>query len=226
MNSHRIAVSVVIGGDYAPLQAELQKLYLRDLESNGMKIFLTTELNPDVLNWSWAKVHRMKQLLLNDFDWVLSLDADILPGFENGLSRAVESVLNSHRISGNEIFLSQDYNGICMGFWMMKNGERAQETVQAMLDLGQIDNYLEFDTRDTWEQNTFKKLLKSDTRIGEKLELIPESVVANPRSRGLRTLPCCYHFWGNSGVDKLQLRFTEFQKSPEKFLKDWQVLEN
>lgn len=147
-------------------------------------------------------------------DWIVWIDADILimnHDFD------VYSLLKSKK---RDMYVSTDFNGLCTGFFILRNCEWSRNLLDAWMFLGPLkgDWYIEFDQmRKPGEQNTFKCMYKYFSGVKERVDLIPEEVVSNPRTV-VNNVPFAHHYWCNGLNKDVIKKIHSFQRkgwSPE-----------
>ena len=112
------------------------------------------------------------------------------------------SRVNQKIPESNKIQISTDYNGVCCGF--MTVPVRYRKIIEIWRDLGPMVDYVEFDGRDTWEQNVLKLLMKHFPKFKDSFELLGEEVVANPKTQGLENLPSMFHMWAHGSSSNMR----------------------
>ena len=169
------------------------------------------------LNWSWNKIAWLRDHMShNSWEKIIVCDIDCLP-LTLGKVPAPTHL--------ERLWASRDNNGICCGFMVVPVNDFTRRLVDAWLLIGQMDEWSEFDGRDTWEQNSLKAMMKISPHIRMMVEEIAEKEVSNPETRGLTSLPILHHFWGNKGVDATVERIRRCKSDPVAYLKQEGIME-
>ena len=147
----------------------------------------------------WNKISTVRENL-GDSDWVLWSDIDIMIfdlnfNWENYLEK----------MEDKDLILSSDYGGLCLGFFLIRNCEWSFRLLASMELMGNINSGKVgiYDKKNQREQDTLKVLADFFENISCKIDLIPESLISNPRSSLNGITPFAHHFWASRGIPKV-----------------------
>src|SRR6185369_10875662 len=150
---------------------------------------------PDRINQelpaSWNKVLACLQALeeVPDRAWVLWMDADMVLRRHN---QPMESLIDSEK----DFMISRDSQGICMGFFMIRNTPLMKVLFADLLKDVRMDW--------PWEQDALKELLATPD-YAKRVGYIPETSAANPAS-GRAPGALVMHYFGNHFATGEKLR--------------------
>jgi hypothetical protein len=134
---------------------------------------------------SWNKIAVLENVMAacDEKDWILWLDADVLI---LDYSRKLESLIDDSK----SILFSTDKEGLCMGFFLVRNTARIRAFLAGLW---------QFYTESwPWEQTAVKKLLGADSAFGWDVGFISESIVQNPHSL-FSPDAFAMHYWAHHG---------------------------
>lgn len=200
------------GGEYARHTDLIAQNHGAFCECNGFDYSLIDSKFDHSRNWSWNKIPAIKHALYQ-YKRVIWCDADC---FTLQPTRILE-------FDGKPIQCSVDYNGWCCGFMVVRN--EALAFIKAWETLGPLSNPLSGDTRDTWEQSSFKFLQDNFPKISDITQPIGENIVANKNTRGLSDPPAFFHEWGGGRGVPDDLVHDIQSASTESFCDERQLLE-
>ncbi len=180
----------------------------------GYTLFRHRELLDKSLAPSWNKLLAVQQHI-NDFDWVLWLDADAMILQQD---TTLESIIAEHS-NAKDIIFSVDGSGLCAGIFLIKNTPWAKDFLKTILFLGE-----EPDCSFLYEQKTIHSLYNLYPSIKERVGIIPEALIQNHKSVFSPTA-FIMHFWGYhfpfNVVDKIILNIVKKGWSRECFPKHY-----
>lgn len=173
---------------------------------HGYELVLHDRLIDPNLNGSWNKLKAVRQALC-DTDWVLWLDTDAI--FTQPEYTLAE--LTAEFCKNKPLGISTDYNGICMGVFLIRNCPWSLQLLDTLIYLGegQQEKMLQYDAHNRWEQNTMKCLMDFFPEVAEGVALIPDSVIQNPKAK-FNQHAFIAHFWAGAGgnpklaIEKMQ----------------------
>lgn len=176
----------------------------------------TKLIDPD-RNPSWNKIAMIQDLFRNhQCDRVIWLDADVLI---LNMDVNPDDLFSWYRMS-----VSSDFNGPCLGAFSVPNTHWGRSLMDTMWFLYQTKTPKPYDTRDTWEQNTFKVLKDKFAVIDNMVSLLNSRTTIINRdfrwSDGMKIIPFAYHAWANRGVDVVCKELDEIRRNPEKWVKN------
>lgn len=202
----------VVGGDYDRLYSVVGPRLLEWCERNGVILAKHGHKLDERRNWSWNKLYAVYGIMQqHDVNNIICCDADCVPV---NMDTGVPGPSLIHRL-----WVSSDYNGPCCGFFVIPNIEPMRDLIRTWITLGPLENPLQFDNRDTWEQATFKAMLKLSPNIRDHVAEIGTVEVSNPSTRGLSRLPTFHHLWAHNGLDRTINEARALIEDPAGFLK-------
>jgi hypothetical protein len=147
----------------------------------------------------WNKISIILKSL-SSYDWVMWCDADVLIydidfDWRNYLLK----------LENKNLLISSDFRGICLGLFFIRSCLWSFELLKTLEALGNIKNEKVglYDRRNQREQDTLKVLMDFFENISSKIELIPESIVSNPKSPESGEGLFAHHFWANGNPQKI-----------------------
>lgn len=150
-------------------------------------------LRPD---WpaAWNKIPAVARAMASvpEGDWVLWMDCDMVM---TRLGVPLEFMARP----GKDFMVSVDRNGICTGFFLVRNVPLMREFMSDLMGDMRPDW--------PWEQDAAKELIASRQDYSERVGHIPESLVQNPVSVP-STHAAVMHYWGNRYADRSALAQT------------------
>lgn len=155
----------------------------------------------------WHKISIVKSIL-SESDWVIWCDVDIL--FVN-LDYIWEQCLADNKQF--DLLVSSDHKGLCMGFFIIRNSEWSRRLLDTLEFVGNIKNEKVgiYDNKNQREQDALKVLKDYFSKISDNVQVIPESIISNPRSKNQKLMKVfAHHFWANRGIDKVLNEIKEF----------------
>lgn len=168
-------------------------------EMNGIDFELHDKITSKHIDVYWNKISIVKEALIS-YDWIMWCDADVLISdldfdWRNYLSK----------FENKNLIISSDFRGICLGLFFIRSCEWSFELLRTLETLGNIKNEKVgvYDRRNQREQDTLKVLMDFFENISEKIELLPETIVSNPKSPESVEGLFAHHFWGNSNPQKV-----------------------
>jgi len=162
---------------------------------HGYELVKHTKLIDPALNGSWNKLKAVRQAL-EGADWVLWMDSDALVVDHD---RTLASFVSEH-CKATPFGVSTDYNGLCMGVFVIRSCPWSLQLLDTLLYLGEghAAKMLVYDSHNRWEQNTVKCLNNYFPTVTAGLSFIPESEIQNPKSK-FSSAAFIMHFWAGSG---------------------------
>jgi hypothetical protein len=132
---------------------------------------------------SWNKIAFLEAIMTQcaENEWLLWLDADVLI---LDYSRSLESLVHEP----NEMLFSTDIEGLCMGFFLMRNTARVRAFLACL--------WQNYTGKWPWEQAAAKKALEADPSFAKSVGFISERIVQNPRSI-FEPNAFAMHYWAN-----------------------------
>jgi hypothetical protein len=155
-----------------------------------------TESNSDVY---WNKIAIVKEAL-NDVDWVIWCDADIL--IRNMEHKWTDYLMN---IQDKNLIISSDYRGLCLGFFIIRACDWSTRLLKTLGTLGNIRNEKIgiYDVKNRLEQDTLKVIADFFENIGSKIELLPENIISNPKTKSPIAGNFAHHYWANNNLNNV-----------------------
>lgn len=141
----------------------------------------------------WLKIIHLKEALATpsptSSDWIVWVDSDVM---------LVNNEIDPRDLldETKDIIISTDNWGLCTGFIAVRNSSWSRDFLSTVWFLRSIDPvlYPEYDGRDTWEQNTFKALLRCFPSVRDRCSYFTQSVVQN-RCSLYDSSAWMFHFW-------------------------------
>ena len=156
-------------------------------EAHGYTYVRYREMLDQSLIPTWNKLLAVKRELEN-FDWLLWLDADAL--IVNPHQR-IEDVIAPYE-AGKEMLFSSDDMGLCAGVFFAKNTPWVPGFLDTVLLLGELP-----DCGHLHEQKTIRTLFNQYPKVQEKVGLIPDSIIHFPYST-FNPNAFIMHYWAIS----------------------------
>jgi hypothetical protein len=130
---------------------------------------------------AWNKIVALERLMpkIEKGQWLTWIDADLL------ILRP-EIPLERFIIPKRELIFSRDHNGVCSGFFLIKNSPLMRRFLAKL--------WQEYTSEWPWEQLAIKKVLANSRRFQRTVGEIPESLVQNPSS-AFNEGAFAMHFW-------------------------------
>lgn len=147
----------------------------------------------------WNKISIVMESL-SSYDWIMWCDADILI---SDLEFDWKDYLL--KLENKNLIISSDFRGICLGLFFIRSCQWSFELLETLETLGNIKNEKVglYDRRNQREQDTLKVLMDFFENISSKIEIIPESIVSNPKSPESVEGLFAHHFWANGNPQKI-----------------------
>lgn len=191
----KVSIVSLYDKNYRGIGEVTSQITSRYAAAHGYQFILHKELLDDRLSPSWNKLVAIKRVL-NTCDWAIWLDADAVIVNQQ---RSVESVIATFSEIVSVAF-SRDWNGLCMGVFLIKNDEWALHFINTLLFVGSLDqnknrNYGE---GEKFEQNSAKAILDHFPNLRTHICLVSENDILNPDT-GFQPDPFIMHYWANSG---------------------------
>lgn len=146
----------------------------------------------------WEKLRLVKRAL-SCSEWVIWSDIDVL--FLNHEFDLREYIMHQQ---DNHLIISSDHRGLCLGFFAVKSSRWSLAMLESMLFLGNIkeEKVGLYDNKNQREQDTLKVLLDFFQVVQDRVSLIPESIISNPRSQQLIGR-FAHHYWANRNFEQV-----------------------
>ena len=164
----------IAGGTFENVASKVEEKHRGFCEFNDFDYTMHRDIISNGLPWSWSKLPAILDEFEKGYERVIWCDADCLP------------IADKFELPDLPIQVSIDYNGYCCGF-MVLNRE-AIPFIEMWHMLGPLKH-----NDNKWEQSTFKHLSKFKS-VSDMIFPIPETIVANPRTKGVDN-PLFYHQW-------------------------------
>jgi hypothetical protein len=138
------------------------------------------------------------KLITSDCDFLVWIDLDV---YLLNLDFRVENIIND-----KDLYFSQDNNGICTGFMIVKKSDFNIELFRSLSFFGMVNTSMDIETKSIfggflhkngnhYDQNTIKVVLNYFNIFKDKVTLIDENIIQNPESSFFETA-FAFHFWG------------------------------
>jgi hypothetical protein len=172
----------------------------------GIIFSLHTEISSNHGDVYWNKISIVNEAL-KDSDWVIWCDADII-------IKTLDFNWNVYleKLTEKDIAISSDFNGLCMGFFIVRSCEWSFRLFSLMEALGNIkkEKIGIYHKKNQREQDTIKVLADFFDVINSRIELIPENILANPRTDPNIKESFGYHFWASRDVKSVAIEMKEY----------------
>jgi hypothetical protein len=161
----------------------------RYADANGYEFCVYRHKLMPKMHASWSKLRAMQQEL-DGCDWAFWVDADIL--FVNKATKLSELCERTSK----SMLISSDSNGVCCGFFGLRNCAWSVNLLSAMIFLGEMypRAYARLDPINRWEQNTFKSLLADYASVADGTDILSDAVVQNPDA-SFNPNALAFHYW-------------------------------
>jgi hypothetical protein len=156
-------------------------------ERHGYAFRLHRELIDPSRNAAWNKLPAVRQAL-EESDWAFWFDADV---FVVDPERRLEEFVRDDV----ELVVSKDAYGLCTGFFGARSSAWTRQLLDTWWFLGSFR--VDDESREHWDQNTLKALVRGFPEIDERVDAVPEDVVANPESARSEVKPLAFHYWAH-----------------------------
>jgi hypothetical protein len=157
---------------------------------HGYRFTCHREVLDPGLHPAWNKIVALRRHL-GESEWTFWCDADTLicdPAFT--MDRIVE------QLSGEDIAISTDKKGMCSGLLLIRNTAWSARYLETLLFLG--PHYPPARPKPLHEQETMNRIATSFPAVGNRIMLIPESVISNPRTPCTDEVPFIMHYWSSA----------------------------
>jgi hypothetical protein len=185
----------------------------RYCEKHGMDFVFHEKLTGSNSDVYWNKIAIVKEAL-NDTDWVIWCDADILiRDMDHEWTDYLRNIKNKNLI------VSSDYRGLCLGFFMIRACNWSVNLLETVEALGNIrdEKIGIYDVKNRLEQDTMKVIVDFFENISCKVELIPETLLSNPRSVVSKRGIFAHHFWANGDLAKVITEMESYASNLSRF---------
>jgi len=138
------------------------------------------------------------KLTTSDCDFLVWVDLDI---YLLNIDYKIEDIINN-----KDLYFSQDNNGICSGFMIIKRNDFNLQLFKSLSFFGMVDTSMDIENKtifggflhkngNHYEQNTIKVVLNYFASLKNKVSMIDENIIQNPESLFYQNA-FAFHFWG------------------------------
>jgi hypothetical protein len=152
------------------------------------------------VDFCWKKIEICKKELSCDTDGIIWSDVDVL------ILNTNYNMVELFNFKSKPMLISSDDNGICMGFFVLKNCEWGKKYLDTMLFCGNINLELEkkLITVNAGDQSCAKYLLGFNN-IYENIYILPnDGLISNPIV-GIKSTTFAVHYWANGGKEERKI---------------------
>jgi|SRR6185437_2586534 len=177
---------------------------------NSFEFVIHSTISTNHKDIYWNKIGLVKQNLASN-DWVIWCDADIII---NWFYLDWNAMFKRH--ADKSLLVSSDFNGLCLGFFVIKANQWSINLLDIMEKLGDINKGKigVYHRKFQREQDTIKVLADFFAVINDQILLLPEEIIANPKSEINGTIPFAFHFWASRGAAIVEQEMKQYLTRP------------
>lgn len=167
-------------------------------EAHAIEFELHNEIKDNSTDVVWYKISLVTNAL-REVDYVIWSDVDVL-------ICDINFDINNYFscIKKTDLILSSDYNGLCLGFFIVKRSSWSIKLFETLSFLGNIKDSKTglFGSINRKEQDALKLLSNYFENVSSNISNIPETIITNPKSAQFKQIPFAFHLWANGGIQK------------------------